>query len=56
MNSYEQGKQDKARNLSHNPYRRLEFGLDREDRMQKEVDGSRWEAGWLGKEDPYPEG
>lgn len=56
MNSYERGKQDRERAHTLNPYRRLTFGVDREDRMQREVNERRWEAGYCGRPDPYPEG
>jgi hypothetical protein len=40
-----------------NPYRTHVYqALDREDRMDREVSGRRWQAGAEGRPDPYPDG
>jgi hypothetical protein len=54
-NSYEEGKA--AAPGARNPYITTVYqGGDREDRMDREVNRRRWDAGFQGKLDPYPKG
>ena len=53
--SYELGQQA-AGSVAQNPYIQKSYCLDREDRLYIEVQQRRWDAGFEGKDDPYPEG
>lgn len=56
MSSYDEGKA--SREIGYpveNPYKPLMLG-DREDRIHREVQRRRWEAGYNNKPDPYPNG